>query len=70
MGVVVSNNREGEDLERLFAECWERWKREKRELNQLLGDDPRPNVDEALPILRKGREGDGRSIGLVQDVTD
>jgi hypothetical protein len=70
LGVVVSNNREGEDLERLFAERWERWKREKRELNQLLGDDPRPNVDEALRILREGREGDGRSIGLVQDVTD
>jgi len=63
-------NSEEEERERFFAERWERWKQEKRELNELLGDGPRPIVDEALRILREGREGDGRFTGRVQDTTD
>ena len=63
-------NSEEQELERFFAERWERWKQEKQELNELLGDDPRPSVDEALRFLREGREGDGRFAGRVQDITD
>jgi len=70
LGAVVGNNVEGEDLERFFAERWERWKQQKRELNELLGDNPRPSVDEPLRFLREGREGDGWSTGRVQDITD
>ena len=70
MGAVMGNNVEGEDPERFFAERWEGWKQEKRELNELLGDGPRPSVDEALRILREGRGGDGRFTGRVQDTTD
>jgi len=70
LGAVMGNNVEGEDPERFFAERWERWKQEKRELNELLGDGSRPSVDEALRILREGREGDGRFAGRVQDTTD
>ena len=63
-------NSEEEERERFFAERWERWRQEKRELNELLGDSPRPSVDEALRFLREGREGDGRSTGRVRDVAD
>ena len=63
-------NSEEEQLDKLFAEGWERWKQEKRRLNELLGDGPRPSVDEALRFLGEGREGDGRFSGRVQDVTD
>ena len=61
---------EEEEVERHFAERWERWKREKRELNELLGDGPRPDVDEALRILQEGREGDVPFMGRVQDSDD
>jgi|AACY02.2.fsa_nt_gi hypothetical protein len=63
-------NSEEEERERFFAERWERWKQEKRELNELLGDGPRPSVDEALRFLREERDGDGWSTGRVQDITD
>jgi hypothetical protein len=68
--VVVSKNGEGEDLERFFAERWERWKQDKRKLNELLGDGPRPSVDEALQILWEGREGDGPPMSGVHGVAD